>query len=105
MVRSKSIYLGCGQTDRRRILIVPLITESPQGQVVLFHLDLSRDATPRQLLNALFANPTLLERIKIAITERDGDWNPQLLTHLPPETLFFESPERIAEEMGTHNET
>ena len=105
VVRSKSIYLGCGQTDRRRILIVPLITESPQGQVVLFHLDLSRDATPRQLLNALFANPTLLERIKIAITERDGDWNPQLLTHLPPETLFFESPERIAEEMGTHNET
>jgi glucosamine--fructose-6-phosphate aminotransferase (isomerizing) len=99
VVRSREIYLGCGQTDGNKILIVPVIGERPTGHLALFHVELNanRDRTQRQ--RALSAHRSLLERLQIAVTERNQEWQPQLLDRIDNDTLFFESPERVAEEI------
>ncbi len=99
VVRRGEVYLGCGQLDCRKILIVPVIGEQQHGHLVLFHLELSSSATPRQRFRALSAHRSRLEQLRIAVTERSLEWKPELLQSVDTDALFFGDPEAIAEEL------
>lgn len=101
VAKSRDIYLGYGQTDGRRLLILPLLGEQTDGHLVLFHLELQRRKDPEERMRALTAHPTLLERLRIAVTEREMEWDLMLLGHVENDTLFFEDPEKVAEEASS----
>lgn len=99
VVRSRDLYLGYGQTDGRKILIVPVIGERSEGSLLIYHLELTTNKDRKERLRALMAHRPLFERLQIAITERSQAWDPALLDRVDNDTLFFENPERIAEEI------
>ena len=72
-VQRREIFLGLGQTDGRRILILPVLTGSNSGNIVLYHLSLN-DAVPRRVrLRELEEQERNFGRLSIAVTERhDG---------------------------------
>ena len=101
VAKSRDIYLGYGQTDSRKLLILPLIEEQPEGHLVLFHLELQKRKDPEDRLRALSVHPSLLERLRIAITEQEMEWDPMLLDGVENDTLFFEDPAKVAEEVSS----
>ena len=101
VVRSREIYLGYGQTDGRRILILPLVGEKAEGSLVLFHIDLAAGGERSVRLRALAAHRTHLERLKIAVTERNQVWDAALIDRLDNERLFLGPPEQVAQELCT----
>ena len=99
VLNDASMYLGLGKTDERRILIVPAVGQETSGLLVLCHVSfLPRRRTPRELrLRALEALPRRLERLKIAVTERNRPWRDELVDEVDNETLFLKEPDAVAE--------
>jgi glucosamine--fructose-6-phosphate aminotransferase (isomerizing) len=100
VVKSREIYIGYGQTDSRKILIVPIIGEKEEGSLVLYHLELLPAGDRATRLRALAAHRSLLERLKIAVTERNQTWEPSLIDRLENEVLFLRPPDQVAEELA-----
>jgi glucosamine--fructose-6-phosphate aminotransferase (isomerizing) len=99
VVKRSEIYLGYGMTDGRRILIAPVIGERPAGHLVLYHIDLVPRGRRDVRLRALRARDELLEKLQIAITERNLPWDEELLDSIDNDVLFFESSDAVAEEL------
>src|SRR6185295_3121856 len=101
VVKSRELYLGYGQTDGRKILIVPVIGEKPDGYLLLYHIELVPAGDRSVRLRALAAHRTLFERLKIAVTERNQTWDPALIDRMDNDLLFLRPPEQVAEELGS----
>jgi glucosamine--fructose-6-phosphate aminotransferase (isomerizing) len=101
VAKSREIFLGYGQTDGRKLLILPLIGEQTEGHLVLFHLELQRRRDSDARMRALSVHSSLLERLRIAVTELKMEWDPMLLDRVENDTLFFDDPEKVAEEVSS----
>jgi glucosamine--fructose-6-phosphate aminotransferase (isomerizing) len=99
VVKTRELYLGYGQTDNRKILIMPLVGEKSEGYLLLYHLELLTGGDRSVRLRALSAHRPRLERLKIAVTERNLAWDPALIDCLDNEVLFLRPPEQASEEM------
>ncbi len=99
VVKRGQIYLGCGKTDGRKILIVPIVGDRTEGHLLLYHLDLVPRGRRDVRLRALRAHEELLEKLQIAITERNLPWEEDLIDRVDNDVLFFESPDVVAEEL------
>ena len=99
VVRSRETYLGYGQTDGKRIVIVPILGESSSGHLLLYHIEMAQSRDLSQRTRALTAHRTLFEKLRIAVTEHNQVWDPSLLNYIDNETLFFEDPNRVAEKI------
>ena len=103
VVKRRSVFLGRGQTDNRRILIVPLVSESDEGALVLFHLELVQKGDRDQRLAALAAHESLFDRLRAAVTEVGLEWEPALIDAIDNDTLFCEPVEKVVEALShTH---
>jgi len=98
-VKRGEIYIGYGKTDSRPILIVPVTGARPEGHLLLYHLDLVPRGRRELRLRALRAREHLVERLQIAITERNLAWDESLIDSIDNEVLFFKSPDTVAEEL------
>ena len=96
-VKRREVWIGYGQTDGRRILVVPALGESTEGHLVLFHVEVARESRAADRVRALSALEHRLDRVRIAITERGLSWDESLLETIDTETLFFAEPEQLAE--------
>ncbi len=99
-VKYREIYLGCGQSDNRKILILPVVGEATQGHIALYHLELESGGQREVRLRALRARGKFFDRLQAAVTERNLEWNPALIDRLDNDTLFLLPPERVAEELS-----
>ena len=97
VIKRRRLFLGCGQHDERKILMLPLVGEDTEARVALFHLTLKERGASEQRLKALAANEALFDRLKAAVTEVQLDWDPSLIDRLDNDTLFFNTPEKVAE--------
>jgi glucosamine--fructose-6-phosphate aminotransferase (isomerizing) len=93
------IYVGYGKTDSRKIMIVPVIGERMEGHILLYHLELVPKGRLDVRLKALRARPDHLERLRIAVTERNLPWSDDLIAGIDNDTVFFASPDAAAEEI------
>lgn len=96
VVKRGEVYLGRGQTDGRKILILPATGEQSEGHLLLLHLEIQSAAPVESKLAALRLLGDRLEELKIAITEQQQSWNPALLGSIDAETLYFSPPEEVA---------
>jgi glucosamine--fructose-6-phosphate aminotransferase (isomerizing) len=99
VVKSGSVYVGYGKNDGRRILILPVVGESGEGHLLLYHLHLVPKGRRDARLKALRAQADLLDRIQIAVTERNVPWDDALIEGVDNDTLFFETPDTVAERL------
>jgi glucosamine--fructose-6-phosphate aminotransferase (isomerizing) len=99
-VKHGESYLGYGQSDGRKILIVPVVGERPEGHLLLYHLELAPRGEREQRLKALAARGRFLDRLKAAVTERNLDWDPALIDSIDNDVLFLEPAERVAGELA-----
>jgi len=97
VVRRGEVHVGYGQTDGRKILIVPVIGERPDGHILLYHLELVPRGRLESRWRALRARANHLERLRIAVTERNLSWSEDLIEGIDNDTLFFDTPESVAE--------
>ena len=104
-VKHREIYLGRGQADGRKILILPLVGDAAEGRVVIFHLDLAAEGPRHARLRALMARERFFDRLQAAVTERNIDWQPSLIDALDNETLLLLPPERVADEIARNVES
>src|SRR5690606_28463421 len=101
VLKHREIFLGYGQNDGRKILILPALDgDGESAHIVLFHIQLERSGEREARLRALRARGTFLDRLQAAITELDLDWDPALIDAVDNDTLFLLSPERVAEELA-----
>jgi glucosamine--fructose-6-phosphate aminotransferase (isomerizing) len=98
-VKRTEIHIGFGMTDSRPILIVPITGARPEGHVLLYHLELVPRGRRELRLRALRAREHLIERLQIAITERNLPWEESLIDSIDNDVLFFKSPNTVAEEL------
>jgi glucosamine--fructose-6-phosphate aminotransferase (isomerizing) len=99
VVKQGEIHVGYGKTDSRRIMIVPVIGERTEGHVLLYHLELAPRGRLDLRLKALRARPDHLERLRIAVTERNLPWADDLIGRIDNDTLFFAAADAAAEEI------
>jgi glucosamine--fructose-6-phosphate aminotransferase (isomerizing) len=98
-VKRREIFLGRGITDGKNILVLPVVGESEQGSLLLYHVDIVDNSQHEARLPALEAVGNRLEELKVAITESNLEWTPALLNNISNEELFFDSTEHIAEKI------
>ncbi len=99
VVKRGDIYMGFGKTDGRKILIVPVVGERTEGHLLLYHLELVQRGRREVRLRALRAREEILEKLQIAITERNLAWDEEIIDRIDNDVLFFESPDAVAEEL------
>jgi len=95
-VKRREIYLGRGQMDTRRILIVPVVGGATEGKLLLYHLDVIASGPTEQRLQALQALENRFEALHVAITEGNVTWQPSVLEVVDNETLFFAHRAKLA---------
>ena len=95
-VKRREIYLGRGQMDTRKILIVPVVGGATEGKLLLYHLDVIASGSTEQRLQALQALENRFEALHVAITEGNVTWQPSVLEVVDNETLFFAHRAKLA---------
>jgi glutamine---fructose-6-phosphate transaminase (isomerizing) len=97
VARRGEVYVGYGQTDGRKVMILPVIGERSEGHLLLYHLSLADNGDRAVRRRALEARPEHLDRLRVAVTERNVAWSPDLIDRVDNDTLFFETIDRLAE--------
>ncbi|MBF0230435.1 MAG: SIS domain-containing protein [Desulfamplus sp.] len=101
IVREGNVYIGKGRKDGRSILVIPVLSASPNSSVIEYLLSLHvefKDSAQVSLLNKIKALGGKYTRIKDIILETDViKWDDTLLDLVEIETLFGDSGEKIAE--------
>ncbi|MBN1442360.1 MAG: SIS domain-containing protein, partial [Planctomycetes bacterium] len=101
VVKHDEVYLGYGQSDGRKILILPVASDAPSDcRVLLFHLQLESSSDRAARLKALRARGKFFDRLRAAVTERNLEWDESLIDALDNDTLLLNPPERVAEELA-----
>ncbi len=99
-VKIRDVILGHGHADGRKIVIVPLVGESSEGQVVVLHVELEDQGERDVRLKALAGRSEFFDRLKGAVTEFNLEWEPALIDAVDNETLFLSLPESVAEQLS-----
>ena len=99
VLKSGEVWMGRGEADGRKILMLPIAGKGTDAYLLLYHLELVPRGRRETRLRALKARPQHYERIKIAVTERNAGWDDDLLEAVDNEALFFDAPEAAAEEI------
>jgi glucosamine--fructose-6-phosphate aminotransferase (isomerizing) len=99
VVKQGEIHIGYGKTDSRKVMIVPIVGERTHGHILLYHLELVAKGPLEARLRALRARPDHLERLRIAVTERNVPWADDLIERIDNDTLFFATADAAAEEI------
>ncbi|KPA10873.1 glutamine--fructose-6-phosphate aminotransferase [Candidatus Magnetomorum sp. HK-1] len=99
IVRQGNVFIGKGRADRRKILIIPIISASPNTShmienILLLNISLKQDVDLETKIRALGEK---CEHIKNIVQESNVIWQNDFLDLLPVEDLFGQSAEKIAE--------
>ncbi|MBF0468373.1 MAG: SIS domain-containing protein, partial [Desulfamplus sp.] len=101
IVREGNVYIGKGRKDGRSILVIPVLSASPNSSVIEYLLSIHvgfKESTQVSLLNKIKALGGKYTRIKDIILETDVvKWDDTLLDLVDIDTLFGDSGEKIAE--------
>ena len=96
VVTERAPYVGFGQRDERRIVIVPFTGGGREGFLLLVHVTLEPWGEPAKRLKALRADRRRYNRLIASVTERDVPWSEDLLNLVDNDTLFLKTPEEAA---------
>ncbi|MEW6741562.1 MAG: SIS domain-containing protein [Planctomycetota bacterium] len=95
-VKERSLHLGVGHIDGRRILIFPVLVHDQPHELYLYHLAVNAQGNRSARLAALRALPQRRDQLVTSVTERNIKWEPALIDAIDNETLFFADVERAA---------
>ncbi|MBF0231664.1 MAG: SIS domain-containing protein, partial [Desulfamplus sp.] len=108
IVREGNVYIGKGRKDGRSILVIPVLSASPNSSVIEYLLSIHvgfKESTQVSLLNKIKALGGKYTRIKDIILETDVvKWDDTLLDLVDIDTLFGDSGEKIAEAIISRKE-
>jgi glucosamine--fructose-6-phosphate aminotransferase (isomerizing) len=94
-IKERSLFIGIGGRDGRKIAVVPLASPSSEDLTVagllLFHLSFKARQSSEDLVRALKKYKSQYDRIVAAATEQDIKWNDDILLEMPAIRLFDES--------------
>jgi glucosamine--fructose-6-phosphate aminotransferase (isomerizing) len=97
VVADNQVFLGRGQNDRRRILIVPVIGQRSSGHLMLYHLEFMEKGPRDKRMAALRSLQERYKQILIAVTEASHRaWDPALIDQVDNDRLFFADPKEFA---------
>lgn len=101
IVRQGNVYIGRGRKDERSIIIIPIISDSPQTpnlieHLLLLHIGFKTDVPLTDRIQALGGK---YEHIVSIVQENSIAWSDELLERVEMETLFGVSAEKIGEEI------
>lgn len=99
VAKTHKFFLGFGSRDQKKILILPFITESTKGRLLLIHFDLLPFGDRAARINALKAYREQYDRVVAAVTERDVPWMDGVIDKVDNTTLFLKSPDEAAAEI------
>jgi glutamine---fructose-6-phosphate transaminase (isomerizing) len=85
----RKFYIGYGQTDQRAILIIPFITDSEEGYLLLIHFSLAPTAQREMRLKAFKNTGPRYDTIMTLVTEHEIPWSDDLLDGVDNDTLFL----------------
>ncbi len=89
VAKSQNFYLGYGQLDGRKILMLPIVGDGTVGHLLLYHLDLVEHGAQPVRTRALAAHASRLEELMISVTELNQAWDTSCIDALDNESLFF----------------
>jgi glucosamine--fructose-6-phosphate aminotransferase (isomerizing) len=99
IVRQGNVYIGKGRKDDRSILVIPLLSASPDGgnrveHLLLLHIAFKERVPLNQKIRALGGK---YEHIKNIVQENSVVWEDTMLDQVPVDELFGRSAEKIGE--------
>lgn len=99
IVRQGNVFIGKGRADHRKILVIPIISASPNAphameHILLLNISLKQKANLETIIRALGDKR---EHIQNIVQESNILWKNEFLELLPLEDLFGKSAEKIAE--------
>jgi glucosamine--fructose-6-phosphate aminotransferase (isomerizing) len=99
IVKQGNVYIGKGRKDERSIVVVPILSSSPDSPniieyLVLLHVTFKEDTALDTRIKALGGK---YEHIKNIVQENSVAWDDQLLERIQIEELFGRSAEKVAE--------
>ncbi len=99
IVKEGNVYIGKGRKDDRSIVVIPVISTSPEtpnliDHLLLLHISFTLDVSLENRIKALGGK---YERIKNIVQENSVAWDDRLLDQVEVEELFGRSAEKIAE--------
>ena len=99
IVRQGNVYIGKGRKDDRSILIIPIISDSPEMPNMIEYLLLLNIAFKKEVSLAakIKALGGKYEHIKNIVQENSIAWNDNYLESVEIEELFGRSAEKIGE--------
>lgn len=99
IVRQGNVFIGKGRADHRKILIIPIISASPNAPHVMEHILLLNISLKQkvELETKIIALGDKREHIQNIVQESNIIWKDNFLDLIPLEDLFGQSAEKIAE--------
>ena len=99
IVRQGNVFIGKGRADHRKILVIPVISASPNTphvmeHILLLNISLRQKVDLKIIIRALGDKR---EHIQNIVQESNIVWKNEFLELLPLEDLFGQSAEKIAE--------
>ena len=95
-LKKNTVSIGVGRSDGRKIAIIPLRGSAPrQARVLLLHLTFNDQASLEERLHLLRARGPIYDQLRAAVTEIGKAWSDDLLTQIPVEYLFDDTPDRF----------
>ena len=99
IVRQGNVFIGKGRADHRKIIVIPIISASPNTphvieNILLLNISLKQNVDLETKIKALGEK---CEHIKNIVQESNVVWQNSFLDLLPVEDLFGKSAEKIAE--------
>jgi glutamine---fructose-6-phosphate transaminase (isomerizing) len=100
IVREGNVYIGKGRKDKKRILVIPVISDSPATpNIIEYILSLNVDFKPSEsvsLLKKIKALGGKYPRLKDWILESENiQWDDKFLNLVPVENLFGDTAEQV----------
>jgi hypothetical protein len=99
VAKSQNFYLGYGQLDGRKILMLPIVGDGTVGHLLLYHLDLVEQGAQPVRTRALAAHGSRLEELMISVTELNQAWDTSCIDALDNESLFFGTAREAADKL------
>jgi glucosamine--fructose-6-phosphate aminotransferase (isomerizing) len=99
IVRQENVYIGKGRKDNRSILVIPIISDSPERPNMIEHLLLLNIAFKEEvpLAAKIKALGGKYEHIKNIVQENSIAWDDNYLESIEIQELFGRSAEKIGE--------
>jgi glucosamine--fructose-6-phosphate aminotransferase (isomerizing) len=104
IVRQGNVYIGKGRKDERSLVIIPILSGSPESpniieHLLLLHITFKENIPLGAKIKALGGK---YEHIKNIVQESSISWEDQLLELIEVQELFGRSAEKVAESIVSH---